>query len=123
MATVRFSRGRRKTPRNQELHIILDNLSARKTPGVQKWREANSDVNFHFTPTSCSWLNEVEGWFAQLERRSLYCGVFTSVTELKREIERFIQVHNKELAKPFRWTKDAATIIGAVERAKKALPN
>jgi hypothetical protein len=49
--------------------------------------------------------------------------VFTSVTELKHEIERFIQVHNKELAKPFRWTKDAATIIGAVERAKKALPN
>ncbi len=50
-------------------------------------------------------------------------GVFTSVTELKREIERFIKIHNKELAKPFRWTKDAATIIGAVERAKKALPN
>ena len=45
------------------------------------------------------------------------------MTELKREIERFFQVHNKELAKPFRWTKDAATIIGAVERAKETLPN
>ena len=67
-------------------------------------------------------LNSVEGWFAQLERRSIYRGVFTSVTELKREIERFIQVVNKELAKRFRWTKDAATII-AVERAKKVLPN
>ena len=57
-----------------------------------------------------------EGW---PPASSLYRGVFTSVTELKREIERFIKVHNKELAKPFRWTKDAATIIGAVERAKK----
>ena len=65
----------------------------------------------------------MEDWFAQLERRSLYRGVFTSVTELKREIERFIKVHNKELAKPFRRTKDAATIIGAVERATKVLPN
>jgi len=114
---------RRKTPRDQELHIILDNLSAHKTPEVQKWQAANPDVHFHFTPTSSSWLNAVEGWFAQLERRSLYRGVFTSVTELKREIERFIKIHNKELAKPFRWTKDAATIIGAVERAKKVLPN
>jgi transposase len=114
---------RRKTPRDQELHIILDNLSAHKTPEVQKWQGANPDVHFHFTPTSSSWLNAVEGWFAQLERRSLYRGVFTSVTELKREIERFIKVHNKELAKPFRWTKDAATLIGAVERAKQVLPN
>ena len=110
---------RRETPRDQELHIILDNLSAHKTPEVRKWQEANPDVHFHFTRTSSSWLNAVEGWFAKLERRSRYRGLFTSVTELKREIERFIQVHNKELAKPFRWTKDSATIIGAVERAKK----
>jgi transposase len=78
---------RRKTPRDQELNIILGDHSAHKTPEVQKWQDANPDVRFHFTPTSSSWLIVVEGWFAQLERRSLYRGVFTSVTELTREIE------------------------------------
>ena len=58
----------------------------------------------------------MEGWFAQLERRSLYRGVFTSVTELKREIERVIKIHSKELAKPSRWTKDAPTILGALKK-------
>ena len=113
---------RRKTPRDQELHIVLDNLTAHKTPGVQQWQEANPDDHFHFTPTSSSWLNAVEGWFAKLERRSLYRGLSTSVAELKREVDRLIKVHNKELGQSFRWTKDA-TMIGAVERAKKVLPN
>ena len=114
---------RRKTPRDQELHIILENLSVHKTPDVQKWQEANPDVHFHFTPTSPSWLNAVEGWFAQLKRRSQCRGIFTSVTELKREIERVIKVHIKELGKPFRRTKDTTTIIGAIESVKKVLPN
>jgi len=67
--------------------------------------------------------NAVKGWFPQLERRSLYRGVFTRATKHKSKIERFIKVHDKELAKPVRWTKDAVTIIDAVERAKKVLPN
>ena len=109
---------RSKTPPDQELHIILDNLSGHKTPDVQKWQQANPDLHFHFTPISSSWLNAVEGWFAQLEPPSLYHGVFTSLTKLKHEIERFIKVNNKKLVKPFRWTKDAVTIIGTVERPR-----
>ncbi len=113
---------KRQAPRGKDLHIILDNLSAHKTPAVMAWVEKNPRIHFHFTPTSSSWLNAVEGWFAQLERRALYRGVFTSVAELKAEIERFIEVHNKELAKPFRWTKSAENIIAAVNRAKSVLP-
>lgn len=113
----------RATPLNQDLHVILDNHSAHKTKEVMQWADNNPRVYFHFTPTSASWLNAVEGWFAQLERRSLYRGTFTSVRELKQEIYRFIKVHNRELAAPFRWTKSAEKIISAVERAKNVLPN
>lgn len=113
----------KQTPQDQDLHIILDNLSAHKTSAIMDWLASNPRVHFHFTPTSSSWLNAVEGWFAQLERRALYRGVFTSVEELKKEIKRFIKVHNRETAKPFKWTKSAEKIIASVERAKKSLPN
>lgn len=111
------------TPTGLDLHIILDNLSAHKTREVMKWMDAHPRMHFHFTPTSSSWMNAVEGWFAQLERRSLYRGVFTSVKELKDEINRFIAVHNQDLAKPFKWTKAADKIIASVERARQSLPN
>jgi transposase len=113
----------RATPKDLDLHIVLDNLSAHKTKEVREWLEEQPRIHFHFTPTSASWLNAVEGWFAQLERRALYRGVFTSVKELKAEIRRFIKVHNRHLAKPFQWTKSADKILGAVGRAKNALPN
>ena len=113
----------RNVPKDKELHIVLDNLSAHKTKEVQKWLEDNPRVHFHFTPTSSSWINAVEGWFSQLERRALYRGVFTSVAELKAELERFMKMHNDTLAKPFIWTKPAEKILAAVERAKKVLPN
>lgn len=113
----------KNTPKQQALHIILDNLSAHKTGEIKDWLEENPRVKFHFTPTSSSWLNAVEGWFAQLERRAIYRGAFTSVPELKKEIKKFIKIHNKELAKPFRWTKSAEKIIASVERAKNVLPN
>ena len=65
--------------------------------------------------------NTVEGWFAQLERRSIYRGVFTSAKELREEIHRFIKVYNAESAKPFKWAKSASVIINSVERAKKQI--
>ena len=106
-----------------DLHIILDNLSAHKTPAVREWLAAHPRIHLHFTPTSSSWLNAVEGWFAQLERRALYRGTFTSVPDLKAELRRFIQVHNQHNAKPFQWTKPASNIIASVGRAKEALHN
>lgn len=113
----------RLTPSGKDLHVILDNHSAHKTAAVKEWLESRPHIHFHFTPTSSSWLNAVEGWFAQLERRSLYRGVHSSVSDLKDSLESFISIHNRETAKPFTWTKDAKAIIAAVERAKRALPN
>ena len=113
----------RRHPKGKDLHIILDNHSAHKTKEIRDWLEARPYVHFHFTPTSASWLNAVEGWFSQLERRALYRGVFTSVPELKTALMDFIEVHNRVLAKPFKWTKDAKTILATVDRARNALPN
>lgn len=113
----------RRTRADKDLHIILDNLSSHKTPAVQEWLATRPRIHLHFTPTSSSWLNAVEGWFAQLERRALYRGIFTSVPELKGELERFIKVHNAQSAKPFKWTKPASHILASVGRAKSALQN
>jgi len=108
----------RETPSEQDLHLILDNSSTHKTPGVKAWLEKHPRFKLHFTPTSASWLNAVEGWFGQLERRALYRGIFTSVGELKTAIRRFINVHNEKLAKPFQWHKSAESIMTSVTRAK-----
>ncbi len=108
----------RETPNEQDLHLILDNSSTHKTPKVKAWLEQHPRFKLHFTPTSASWLNAVEGWFGQLERRALYRGIFTSVDELKTAIRRYIKTHNEKLAKPFRWHKSAESIMTSVARAK-----
>lgn len=113
----------RQTPAHLDLHLILDNSSTHKTQDVREWLAERPRFKLHFTPTSASWLNAVEGWFGQLERRALYRGVFTSVQELRDEIRRYIRVHNEEIAKPFRWTKCAEVIIEAVNRAKVSAAN
>lgn len=100
-----------------DLHLIIDNSSTHKTQEVNDFLAAHPRFHFHFTPTSASWLNAVETWFSQLERRALYRGVFTNVQELRTEIRRFIEAHNEECAKPFVWTKSAKVIIDAVDRA------
>lgn len=110
----------RSTPGELALHLILDNSSTHKTPEVKRWLAKNPRFVLHFTPTSASWLNAVEGWFSQLERRAIHRGVFTSVKELRSEIHRFIKAHNAESAKPYKWTKSAAVILDSVQRAKKA---
>lgn len=109
----------RTTPSDIDLHLILDNSSTHKTDAIQDFLADHPRFHFHFTPTSASWLNAVETWFAQLERRALRRGIFTSVTELREEIRRFIEAHNKHSAKPFKWTKSAQSILEAVERARK----
>ena len=106
------------TPAELDLHVILDNSSTHKTAAIRAWLEKHPRFKLHFTPTSASWLNAVEGWFSQLERRALYRGVFTSVTDLKVAIRQFITAHNEHSAKPFKWTKTAAAIISSVHMAK-----
>lgn len=111
----------RSTPSQLDLHLILDNSSTHSTPEVKKWLEKRPRFHLHFTPTSASWLNAVEGWFSQLARRSIHRGVFTSVDELREEIHRYIQVHNEGLAKPFKWTKTAQVIVEKHTRVREGL--
>lgn len=111
----------RSTPKDLDLHVILDNSSTHKTAEVKQWLVEHPRFILHFTPTSASWLNAVEGWFGQLERRAIHRGVFASVKELRDEIQRFIRAHNAHSAKPFRWTKSASSIVDSVNRAKQSL--
>ena len=92
-------------PPTQALHVILDNLSAHKTPAVAAWQAAHPNVHFHFTPTYSSWLNQVELWFAKIERDVIARGIFTSVPDLRRKLLHYIQLHNKT-AQPFQWMYD-----------------
>src|SRR5277367_1862726 len=86
----------------QELHIILDNLSAHKTQAVRDFLEAHPQVQLHFTPTYSSWLNQVEIWFAKIERDVIARGVFTSVPDLARKLRRYINAYSAN-AQPIRW--------------------
>ena len=87
----------------EEIHIVLDNLSAHKAPAVRDFLEANPKVRFHFTPTYSSWLNQIEIWFSKIERDVIARGVFTSVADLSRKLMKYIRAHAK-VAKPIRWT-------------------
>ena len=87
---------------DQEIHIILDNLSAHKTKQVAAFLEQHPDVALHFTPTYSSWLNQVELWFSKLQRDVIARGVFTSTADLARKLRRYINAYSKD-AKPFRW--------------------
>ena len=89
-------------PQGQEIHVILDNLSAHKSKRVREFLAGHPQVHFHFTPTYSSWLNQVELWFSKIERDVIARGVFTSVKDLSRKLLRYIRQYNRD-AKPFRW--------------------
>ena len=88
--------------RKQEIHIIVDNLSAHKTAKVEEFLQRYPKVKLHFTPTYSSWLNQVEIWFARIEREVIARGVFTSVKDLARKLMRYIHAYSAA-AKPFSW--------------------
>jgi transposase len=89
-------------PRGKEIHVIADNLSAHKTQRVEQFLADHPKVHLHFTPTYSSWLNQVELWFAKIERDVIARGVFTSVSDLKRKLMRYIRQYNK-VPKPVKW--------------------
>jgi len=95
----------------REIHIILDNLSAHKTAKVQQFLERHSNVKLHFTPTYSSWLNQVEIWFARLEREVIARGIFTSVKDLARKLMRYIRAYSKT-ARPFKWKYTMSVAVG-----------
>jgi transposase len=89
-------------PRRREIHVIVDNLSAHKTKAVQAFLAQHPHMHLHFTPTYSSWLNQVELWFAKIERDLLARGIFTSIPDLARKIRRYITRYNED-PKPIRW--------------------
>src|SRR5712691_10641883 len=89
-------------PRGKEIHVIADNLSAHKTKQVDAFLTTHRNVHLHFTPTYSSWLNQVELWFAKIERDVIARGVFTSVPDLKRKLMRYIRQYNQQ-PKPVKW--------------------
>ena len=109
-----------EVPASKPVHVILDNYGAHKHPKVRAWLDRHQRFTFHFTPTSCSWLNAVEGFFAKLSSRRLKRGVFHSVVDLQAAINRFLAEHNQQ-PKPFTWTADPDKIIAAVKRGHQAL--
>ena len=88
--------------RGKEIHVIADNLSAHKTKRVDEFLAAHLNVHLHFTPTYSSWLNQVELWFGKIERDVIARGVFTSVSDLKRKLMRYIRHYNTQ-PKPVKW--------------------
>ena len=110
----------RTVPAGKVIHAILDNYAAHKHPKVRKWLVRHPRWIFHFTPTSCSWLNAVEGFFARLTRRRLKRGTFHSLVSLQHAINRFIDHHNQQPV-PFTWTADPKAIIAAAKRGHQTL--
>ena len=110
----------RQTPAEREVHLIVDNYATHKHPKVRAWLERHQRFHFHFTPTSASWLNAVEGFFAKLTRRRLKRGVFKGIVDLQAAINRFLQETNAN-PKPFVWTADPDAIIEKVRRGKQVL--
>jgi transposase len=107
-------------PKGRPIRAIVDNYATHKHPKVKAWLARHPRWTFHFTPTSASWLNAVEGLFAKLAKRRLKRGVFCSVVELQAAINRFLAEANLD-PRPFRWTKDPRKIIAAVKRGHQVL--
>ena len=109
-----------QVPKRKAIHAIVDNYATHKHPKVRQWLTRHPRWTFHFTPTSASWLNAVESFFAKLTRRRLKRGVFRSLDELKAAINRFLADTNAN-PKPFVWTADPNRVIAAVKRGKQTL--
>ena len=109
-----------QVPAGKLVHVVLDNYATHKHPKVMAWLERHPRFTLHFTPTSASWLNAVEGFFAKLAKQRLKRGVFHSLVSLQAAINRFVAQTNAD-PRPFCWTKNPDKIIAAVRRGHQAL--
>ena len=105
----------RNVPTDLDIHVILDNYGTHKTKLIRNWFAKRPRWHVHFTPTSASWLNQVERFFALLTERALKRGVFRSVADLESAIKTYIEATNAD-PKPFRWTKTANDILASIQR-------
>jgi len=102
-------------PRDLDVHLVMDNYATHKTPLIRNWLARRPRWHVHLTPTSSSWLNQVERFFALLTDKQIRRGIHRSVVALQDAINGFIQLHNAN-PKPFRWTKSADDILASVTR-------
>ncbi|WP_459986899.1 transposase, partial [Nocardioides sp. AN3] len=107
-------------PRGLQIHLILDNYATHKHVEVEKWLKGHKRFHLHFTPTSSSWLNQVERWFRDLTEKNLRRGIFGSVPDLIASIETYLEANNED-PKPYVWTATAEDILAKVARARTAL--
>src|SRR3712207_1576984 len=109
-----------RVPVGPIVHVIPDKYATHKHPKVLAWLSRHPCFVFHFTPTSCSWLNAVETFFATLTNRRLRRGAFRSIVDLQAAIHRYFAEHNSQ-PKPFVWTADPDRVLAAINRGKQAL--
>jgi DDE superfamily endonuclease len=107
-----------QVPAGKVIHAVVDNYATHKHPKVRQWLARHPRWTFHFTPTSASWLNAVEGFFAKLTRHRLKRGVF--VVDLQLTINRFVADTNAD-PRPFVWTADPKRVLAAIRRGKQTL--
>lgn len=100
------------------IHLVLDNYGTHKHPAVKRWLAARPRYHVHFTPTSSSWLNQIERWFAEITRKRIRRGTFSSVRDLIKAIQDYIRLYNKN-PQPFRWVASASRIIRKVRKYKE----
>ena len=102
-------------PADLDVHLVMDNYATHKTALIRAWFAKRPRWHVHLTPTSSSWLNQVERFFAVITDKKIRRGVHRSVADLTADIEAFIEQHNRD-PKPFRWTKSADDILASIER-------
>jgi transposase len=107
-------------PAGKVIHAILDNYATHKHAKVRAWLDRHKRWTFHYTPTSASWLNAVEGFFAKLTKRRLQRGVFHSLVDLQAAINRYLAEHN-QAPRPFVWTAEPEAILAKIKRGHQAL--
>jgi len=112
----------RRVPKELDLHVIVDNYATHKHVTVRDWLERHPRVHLHFTPTSSSWLNQVERFFAEITDKAIRRGVFRSVRELEEAITAFL-AHRNEHPRPYTWTASVEAIMEKIDRAQAALKN
>jgi len=109
-----------ETPKHLDVHLIADNYATHKHAKVQAWLKRHKRFHMHFTPTSASWINQVERFFGLITEDRIRCGVFKSVAELIAVIEQYLEHHNANPV-PFVWTASAAAVLEKVARGRQAL--
>ena len=102
-------------PPELDVHLVMDNYGTHKTPSIRAWFARHPRFQVHFTPTSASWLNQVERWFATLTEKYVRRGTHRSTQQLEQAIRQYLEINNAS-PKPFAWSKSADDILANLER-------